>query len=52
MWHDDNDFVIIAVWVDDMLLFATTDQLKSKAIADVENEWEISNIGYPQRSLA
>jgi len=28
-----------------MLIFATTDQLKSKAIADVENEWEITNIG-------
>ena len=51
MWHDDDDFIIIAVWIDDMLIFATTDQLKSKAIADVENEWEITNIGIPTKII-
>ena len=35
-----------------MLIFATTDQLKSKAIADVENEWEITNIGIPAKIVS
>ena len=49
MWHNDDDFVILAVWVDDMLIFATTEELKNKAIADVENEWEITDIGVPTK---
>jgi len=49
MWCNDNDFIIIAVWVDDMLIFTTTDQLKSKAIADVENKWEITDIRIPTK---
>ena len=49
MWRDDDDFVILAVWVDDMLIFATTEELKNKAIADVENEWEITDIGVPTK---
>jgi len=41
--------VIITVWVDDMLLFATTVKLKQKAIADVESEWEITDMGTPTK---
>ena len=33
------------LWVDDMLIFATTEELKMKVITDVENEWEITDIG-------
>ena len=32
-----------------MLIFTTTDQLKSKAIADVENKWEITDIRIPTK---
>jgi hypothetical protein len=49
IWRMDDDFVIIAVWVDDMLLFATTVHLKEKAIADVSSEWEITDLGTPTK---
>jgi len=52
MWCDDNDFVILAVWVNDMLIFATTEELKNKVIADVENEWEITDIGVPTKIIS
>jgi hypothetical protein len=41
----DDDFVTITMWVDDMLLFATTIELKKKAINDVQGEWEMSDLG-------
>jgi hypothetical protein len=47
IFRTNDDFVIITVWVDDMLLFATTTELKNKAIKDVESEWEITNLGTP-----
>ena len=37
IWRVEGDFVIITVWVDDMLLFATTIELKNKAKADIES---------------
>jgi hypothetical protein len=49
IWRTDDDFVIIAIWVDDMLLFATTVELERKAISDVSNEWEITDLGVPTR---
>jgi Reverse transcriptase (RNA-dependent DNA polymerase) len=49
IYHTDDDFVIITVWVDDMLLFATTIELKQKAITDIESEWEITNLGIPTK---
>ena len=49
IWHVAEDFVIITVWVDDMLTFATTIELKYKAKADVESEWEITDLGVPSK---
>ena len=49
MWREDDDFVTITVWVDDMLLFATTIQLKNKAKADIESEWEVTDLGTPTK---
>ena len=43
--HVDEDFVIITVWVNDMLTFTTTVELKNKVKADVKSEWEITNLG-------
>ena len=45
----DDDFVTITVWVDDMLIFATTVELKMKAIKDIEAEWEITDLGTPMK---
>jgi len=49
IFHTDDDFVIITVWVDDMLLFVTMVELKQKAITDVESEWEITDMGMPTK---
>jgi len=45
----DKDFVIITVWVNDMLTFVMTVELKNKAKADVESEWEITDLGVPSK---
>ena len=45
IWHTGDDFAIIAVWVDDMLMFATTIALRDKTKADIESEWEITDLG-------
>lgn len=49
IWRVNDDFVAITVWVDDMLLFATTIELKMKAITDISNEWEITDLGTPTK---
>jgi len=49
IWHMEDDFMIITIWVDDMLLFTTTIELKNKAIVDVESEWEIMDLGMPTK---
>ena len=49
MWRENDDFVTITVWVDDMLLFATTIELKLKAKADIESEWEVTDLGTPTK---
>ena len=49
IWCVDEDFVIITVWVDDLLLFATTIELRDKARADIEREWEVTDLGEPSK---
>jgi hypothetical protein len=49
IWREDDDFITITVWVDDMLIFATTIQLKLKAKADIESEWEVTDLGTPTK---
>ena len=44
-----EDFSIVTVWVDDILIFATTIDLRDKTIADIEAEWEVTNIGKPTK---
>jgi hypothetical protein len=48
-WRVGEDFVIITVWVDDMLTFATTIELKMKAKADIKSKWEITDLGIPSK---
>jgi len=43
-----EDFSIVTVWVDDILIFVTTIDLRDKTIADIEAEWEVTNIGKPK----
>jgi len=51
VWHIGEDFVIIAVWVDDLLIFATTIDLRDKARTDVKKEWEVTDLGEPQKII-
>ena len=44
-----EDFVIITVWVDDMLTFAMTIALRDKTKSDIESEWEITDLGVPTK---
>jgi hypothetical protein len=49
IWRERDNFVIITIWVDDMLLFVTTFELKRKAIRDIESEWEITDLRTPTK---
>jgi hypothetical protein len=49
IWHVDQDFTIITVWVDDLLIFMTTIALKEKVIKDVKSEWQITDLGEPTK---
>jgi hypothetical protein len=45
--HQGEDFVIITVWVDDLLLFGTLDELIEQTVAQLKAEWEITDLGEP-----
>jgi len=52
VWHVGEDFAIIAVWVDDLLIFATTIDLRDKVRTDVVKEWEVTDLGEPQKIIS
>jgi len=43
--------VIITVWVDDLLLFATSDSLMEKMKKDIHTEWETTDLGEPSKII-
>jgi hypothetical protein len=45
IWCMGDDFAIITVWVDDILTFAMMIALRDKTKADIESEWEITDLG-------
>ena len=49
IWHTEEDFIIIAVWVDDILLFATLIEPRDKARLDISDEWEVTDLGEPTK---
>jgi hypothetical protein len=49
--RDDDDFVIVTVWVDDLLLFATVDRLIEQTKAGLEAEWELTDLGEPVKIM-
>jgi hypothetical protein len=51
IWHTHNDFVIITVWVDNLLIFAMSVKLKNKVISNVKEEWEITDLGEPSKII-
>ena len=49
--RDDNDIVIITVWVDDLLLFGSSYKLIEETKADLHTEWEITDLGEPTKII-
>ena len=47
--RDGDDVVIFTVWVDDLLLFATSDKLMEQTISDVKSVWEVTVLGEPTK---
>ena len=45
----DEEFAIITVWVDDLLLFTTTINLMKKMKSDIKAEWEVTDLGEPSK---
>jgi hypothetical protein len=45
--YEGDNFIIVTIWVDDLLLFATTEELIEWTKAGLEAEWEFTNLGEP-----
>ena len=48
--REHDEFAIITVWVDDLLLFATSDSLMERMKKDIRTEWETTDLGDVERS--
>jgi hypothetical protein len=49
--RDRNEMVIITVWVDDLLLFASSDELMQQTKSDLCTEWEVTDLGEPTKII-
>jgi hypothetical protein len=49
--RDGNDLVIITVWVDNLLLFTSSNELMQQMKSDLCTEWEITNLGEPTKII-
>ena len=47
--RDGNDLIILTIWVDDILLFGTSDKLLDDTITDIGQIWEITVLGEPAK---
>ena len=45
--YEGDNFIIVTIWVDDLLLFAMTEELIEWTKAGLEAEWEFTNLGEP-----
>ena len=45
--HEGDHFIIVTIWVDDLLLFATAKELIEWTKAGLEAEWELTDLGEP-----
>ncbi len=48
---EHDGFAIITVWVDNLLLFATSESLMEKMKADIRTEWETTDLGEPSKII-
>ncbi len=49
--QEDKGFVIITIWVDDLLLFATLDALMENMKANINAEWETMDLSKPSKII-
>jgi hypothetical protein len=49
-WDGDN-FVIITVWVDELLLFASSDRMMDHMKNSLRSKWELTNLGEPRKII-
>ena len=49
IWCIGDDFAIITVWVDDLLLFTMSTKLMNKMKSDMKAEWEVTDLGEPSK---
>jgi hypothetical protein len=47
--RDGNDIVILTIWVDDILLFGTSEKLIEQAISDIHQVWDVTVLGEPAK---
>jgi hypothetical protein len=43
--HNGKELIIITVWVDDLLMFATSDHIMETAKDHIWSEWETTDLG-------
>ena len=43
---------MVTVWVDNLLIFATSIELRDKARSDIECEWEVTDLGKPTKIIS
>jgi hypothetical protein len=47
--RDGDDIVILTIWVDDILLFGTSEKLIEQTISDIRQVWEVTVLGEPAK---
>ena len=47
--RDGKDVVILTVWVDDILLFGTSEKLLDEIVSDISQIWEVTILGEPAK---
>jgi hypothetical protein len=50
-WDGDN-IGIITVWVDDLLLFASSNEMMEHMKATIKCEWEVTDLGEPKKIVS
>jgi len=50
--HDQTGTAIITVWVDDLLLFASSEEAMDKMVNQIKSEWQITDLGEPQKIIS
>jgi hypothetical protein len=49
--RDGDNISIITVWVDDLLLFASGDDLMRKIKEEIKASWEVTDMGEPKKII-